>query len=41
MQLFSKTLRRFGAVELFHLAAANRPSTTAPETDLFAGIEDK
>ena len=41
MQLFSKTLRRFGAVELFHLAAANRPSTTTPETDLFAGIEDK
>jgi len=40
MQLFAKTLRKFGAVELFHLTAANRPSTIEPETDLFDGIEE-
>lgn len=40
MQLFAKTLRKFGAVELFHLAAANRPSTMTAETDLFAGVEE-
>ena len=40
MQLFEKTLRRFGSVELFHLAAANRPSTMAAETDLFSGVEE-
>lgn len=40
MQLFSKTLRKFGSVELFHLAAANRPSTMPVETDLFSGVEE-
>lgn len=40
MQLFSKTLRRFGSVELFHLAATNRPSTMTVETDLFSGVEE-
>jgi LmbE family N-acetylglucosaminyl deacetylase len=40
MQLFTKTLRRFGATELFHLVAANRPSTMTTETDLFCGVEE-
>ena len=40
MQLFEKTLRRFGSVELFHLAATNRPSTMVTETDLFADVEE-
>jgi LmbE family N-acetylglucosaminyl deacetylase len=40
MELFAKTLRKFGKKELFHLAATNQPSTLAPETDLLAGISE-
>jgi LmbE family N-acetylglucosaminyl deacetylase len=40
MERFSKTLRRFDAVELFHLAATNRPSVLVPETDLFANVTE-
>ena len=40
MELFAKTLRKFGGVESFHLVATNRPSTVVIETDLFAGIEE-
>ena len=40
MELFAKTLRKFGAVELFHLTAASRPSMMSIETDLFSGVEE-
>jgi LmbE family N-acetylglucosaminyl deacetylase len=40
MELFAKTMRRFGQRELFHLAATNQPSTLEFETDLFAGISE-
>jgi LmbE family N-acetylglucosaminyl deacetylase len=40
MELFAKTLRRFGQKELFHLAATNQPSTLEFETDLLAGISE-
>jgi len=40
MERYSKTLRRFPSEELFHLAAANRPSTMEFETDLFSGVEE-
>jgi LmbE family N-acetylglucosaminyl deacetylase len=40
MELFAKTLRKFGGRELFHLAAANQPSTIEHETDLFAGVSE-
>ncbi len=34
MELFAKTLRKFGNKELFHLAATNDPSVLSQETDL-------
>ena len=40
MELFAKTLRKFGGRELFHLAATNQPSTMEHETDLFAGVSE-
>jgi len=40
MELFAKTLRKFGSRELFHLAAANQPSLIEHETDLFAGVSE-
>jgi LmbE family N-acetylglucosaminyl deacetylase len=40
MELFARTLRKFGQKELFHLAAVNQPSTLESETDLFAGISE-
>ena len=40
MELFAKTLRRFGSQELFHLVAANQPSTIEYETDLFSGVAE-
>jgi LmbE family N-acetylglucosaminyl deacetylase len=40
MELFAKTLRKFGQKELFHLAATNQPSRLEHETDLFAGISE-
>jgi LmbE family N-acetylglucosaminyl deacetylase len=40
MELFAKTLRKFGQKELFHLAATNQPSTLASETDLLTGVSD-
>jgi len=36
MNLFAKTLRKFGNKELFHLAAANEPSVLTEETDLLS-----
>jgi LmbE family N-acetylglucosaminyl deacetylase len=38
--LFEKAMRRFGNMELFHLAAANRPMTLEHEIDLMAGIQE-
>ncbi len=38
MELFAKTLRKFGSKELFHLAAANQPSVMEHETDLLSGL---
>jgi LmbE family N-acetylglucosaminyl deacetylase len=35
---FAKVMRRFGGKELFHLAAANKPTVMEMETDLLAGI---
>ncbi len=40
MDLFAKTLRKFGSRELFHLAAANRMLPLEHETDLLAGISE-
>lgn len=40
MELFAKTLRKFGGKELFHLAATNHPSAMEHETDLLAGISE-
>lgn len=40
MELFAKTLRKFGQRELFNLAATNQPSTLEFETDLLAGISE-
>jgi LmbE family N-acetylglucosaminyl deacetylase len=40
MQLFAKTLRRFGSRELFHLAAVNQPANIEHETDLLAGLTE-
>ncbi len=38
MKRFGKAMRQFGSKELFHLAAANRPSAARIETDLFEGL---
>lgn len=40
MDRYAKTLHRFPTVELFHLAAANRPSAMSEESDLFSGVEE-
>ncbi|MBN1571126.1 MAG: PIG-L family deacetylase [Acidobacteria bacterium] len=40
MELFAKTLRKFGSRELFHLAATIKPSTMEHETDLLAGVSE-
>jgi LmbE family N-acetylglucosaminyl deacetylase len=40
MDRVEKTLRKFGAKELFHLAAKSRPSENVFENDLFADVED-
>jgi LmbE family N-acetylglucosaminyl deacetylase len=40
MELFEKSMRKFGSTELFHLAATNRPSMLEQETDLFTGLSD-
>jgi len=40
MVRFEKAMRRFGSQELFHLAAANQPTTLQHETDLLAGIPE-
>jgi LmbE family N-acetylglucosaminyl deacetylase len=37
---FAKVMRKFGGKELFHLAAAQKPSELTLETDLFAGITE-
>jgi LmbE family N-acetylglucosaminyl deacetylase len=37
---FAKIMRKFGNKELFHLAAAHKPSELALETDLFSGITE-
>jgi LmbE family N-acetylglucosaminyl deacetylase len=36
MELFAKTMRKFGGKELYHLAATNEPSVLAQETDLLS-----
>jgi LmbE family N-acetylglucosaminyl deacetylase len=41
MELFAKTLRKFGRKEMFHLAATIQPSTLEMETDLLAGISEE
>ncbi len=38
LPIFENVVRRRGAVELFHLAAAINPVTIEMETDLFAGV---
>ncbi len=38
--LFENAVRQRGTQEMFHLAAAWKPSVLRPETDLFAGIEE-
>ncbi len=40
MARFGKAMRRFGAKELFHLAATNQPATLELETDLLSGISE-
>jgi LmbE family N-acetylglucosaminyl deacetylase len=40
LPLFENAMRQRASTELFHLAAAIRPSVMRPETDLFAGIEE-
>ncbi|MDM7995850.1 MAG: PIG-L family deacetylase [Acidobacteriota bacterium] len=40
MDLFAKTLRKFGGREFFHLAAANRMLPVEHETDLLAGLSE-
>jgi LmbE family N-acetylglucosaminyl deacetylase len=40
MDLFAKTLRKFGSREFFHLAAFNKMQPAEHETDLFTGISE-
>jgi LmbE family N-acetylglucosaminyl deacetylase len=40
MELFAKTLRKFGGQELFHLGAANKMLIMEHETDLLSGISE-
>ena len=39
--IFEKFTRQRGTLETFHLAASTQPRHAQPETDLFAGVEDK
>jgi LmbE family N-acetylglucosaminyl deacetylase len=40
MDLFGKTLRKFGSREFFHLAATNKMQSSEQETDLLTGISE-
>jgi LmbE family N-acetylglucosaminyl deacetylase len=40
MDLFGKTLRKFGSREFFHLAATNKMQIAEQETDLLTGISE-
>ncbi|MBZ5646305.1 MAG: PIG-L family deacetylase [Acidobacteriia bacterium] len=39
--IFENAVRQRGTQETFHLAASTRPRHVEPETDLFAGVEEK
>jgi LmbE family N-acetylglucosaminyl deacetylase len=40
MERFKKAMKKFGGVELFHLASSSRPKQMELETDLLSGISE-